>query len=71
MRIFIPLMIAQFFHQLGGGISQMQGHRQVACLFYLLQSGVDGHVGTVALGGICQVDGTFGKYYSSLRPTYF
>ena len=41
VRIFVTVAVSQFFHQLGGSITQMKRHRLVAGLPHKGQSGVD------------------------------
>ena len=50
MGIFIVVAVAELFHQLGRGVSQMQGDGQVTCLSHQFEGIVDGHIGRVAFG---------------------
>ena len=68
--IFVTVRISQLLHQLGGGVAQMEGHRQVARPAHKSQGFVDGKVGRIALGAGGQVDGAFGQGDAPFGPTY-
>src|SRR6185437_17102997 len=50
MAIFISFPIVQVLHQLRGGITDMDGDRQIAGLTYRLFRGADCRCGGIALG---------------------
>ena len=60
MGITVSLVVSQVFHQFGGGIAQMQGNRGVVATVHQAQSGINGHIGGIALG-------TCGEVYGTLR----
>ena len=45
--VFIVAAVTELFHQFGGGVAQVQGNGQVACLPHQFEGVVDGHVGGV------------------------
>ena len=71
MGVFIVAAVTELFHQFGGGVAQVQGNGQVACLPHQFEGVVDGHVGGVALGTGGEVDGSLRQRDASFRPAYF
>ena len=69
--VFIVAAVTELFHQFGGGVAQVQGNGQVACLPHQFEGVVDGHVGGVALGTGGEVDGSLRQRDASFRPAYF
>ena len=56
MRILIPIVIAQFFHQLRRRIADRKGNRLVARLTHQCQGSINTQIGRVALGRRSQID---------------
>ena len=69
--IFIVVAVAKLFHQLGGGVAQVQGDGQVACLPHQGEGIVDCHVGGVAFGAGGEVDGGLCQWDASFGPAHF
>lgn len=70
MWILVAVAISQLFHQLRGCVSQMQGHRLVACFFDRLQGFTDAHIGRIALGRCSQIDTCLCQSDACLGPSY-
>ena len=71
MGIFIVVAVAELFHQLGRGVSQMQGDGQVTCLSHQFEGIVDGHIGRVAFGTGGEVNRGLCKWNASFGPAHF
>ena len=69
--ILVPVAVAQFLHQLGGCIAQVERHGLIAGLLHLGQRGTDAHIGRVALGRSGQIDRGLGQGDATLGPTDF
>ena len=68
VSVLVSFAVTQFFHQGCGGIAEVEGHRLVARLLHGLHGIIDGHIGRVALGTCCQIDGRFCKRNASFGP---
>ena len=71
MRIDIAIVVAQLFHELGGRVAQMERHVKIARGPHIFQSGIDAHVGRVALLACGQIDRGLSQRDAPLGPTYF
>jgi hypothetical protein len=54
MGILVVLAIVELLHELGRSIAQVEGHRQVTCLAYLLRGCLDSSIGCVTLGEVAR-----------------
>ena len=61
MGVLVAGVIAEVFHQRGGGVAYGERHGQIAGLTHGGQGGVDGHVGRVALGRGGKIYGALGQ----------
>lgn len=68
--IFIVGTIAQFFHQFGGCVAQMERHGEVASLVHVGKRLVNCEIGTITLLAGGEIDGTFAQRDASLGPAY-
>ena len=66
--ILVPFAIAQFLHQFGRSVAQVQRYGEVARLLHEGEGGIDAHVGRVALGAGGEVYGGFGQGYAPFGP---
>ena len=56
MGVLVSVAVMKVFHELGRGVPDGKGHREVAGFFHQGESIFQCHIGTVALGGRGQID---------------
>ena len=68
--ILVAVGVPKFLHELCRGVPYGKRHRQIAALADFGKGVFKGHIGGVALGRRCQINGSFGKRNAALRHAY-
>ena len=68
--ILISFAIAQLIHEFRGGITQVQRHRQVACLLHQLQCLIDSQISRVGLLRGGEIHCRHCQWYAPFGPSY-
>ena len=71
MRVLVILPVVQILHQLRRGITQMQGYRRIARLFYRSHRSVYRQISRIALRRSRKIDHTLRQGYAGFRHSYF